>query len=110
MEMSIIKSTVVVNTYPRNQEIIQFFKDKGLYESTNDLIQFDKLQEEVIELEEALTSKSKAEILSEAGDVYICLLNVLHCCGLDLSDAVDAATDKVVKRKGRVVNGKFIKS
>jgi NTP pyrophosphatase (non-canonical NTP hydrolase) len=108
--MAIVKATVVKGkAYPRNDEIIRFFKDKGLYESTNDLIQFDKLQEEVNELEEALTSKSKAEILSEAGDVYICLLNVLHCCGLDLSDAVDSSVDKVTKRKGKVKNGMFVK-
>lgn len=106
-----IKSVTVVKgkAYPRNAEIIQFFKNKGLYENTNDLIQFDKLQEEVWELEQALCEKSKEEILSEAGDVYITLVNVLHCCGLELADAVDSATDKVVKRKGEVVNGKFVK-
>lgn len=106
-----IKSVTVVKgkAYPRNAEIIQFFKNKGLYENTNDLIQFDKLQEEVLELEQALCEKSKEEILNESGDVYICLLNVLHSCGLTMEQAVDYATDKVIKRKGRVENGVFIK-
>ena len=95
--------------YPRNKDIVRFFEEKGLYAKTDEFKQFDKLEEETAELYEALRHESKDSILSEAGDVYICLLNTLHCLGLTMEDAVNAATDKVINRKGEVVEGLFVK-
>lgn len=95
--------------YPRDAEVVAFFEAKGLYAKTDEYKQFEKLEEETDELLEALKFKSKEEILSEAGDCYICLLNVLHCCGLSIEDAVNSAVDKVTKRKGQVVDGVFVK-
>ena len=80
-----------------------------MYAKTDKFKQFSKLEEETDELLEALQFKSKEEILSEAGDCYICLLNTLKCCGLTMEDAVNTAADKVVKRKGEIVDGVFVK-
>tara|TARA_B100000929_G_C15511743_1_gene421152 strand:- start:32212 stop:32544 length:333 start_codon:yes stop_codon:yes gene_type:complete len=106
---NITSVTVTKKTYPRNKDIISFFQAKGLYEKTDEFKQFEKLEEETDELLEALKFKSKEEILSEAGDCYVCLVNVLHCCGLTLEDAVNSAVDKVTKRKGSVQDGVFVK-
>lgn len=95
--------------YPRDKEIISFFEKKGLYETTTYKDQFLKLEEEVEELLEALHLGDDEQVLSEAGDVYICLLNVLKCCGLTMEQAVNYSADKVTKRKGKVVNGVFVK-
>lgn len=99
-----ISKVVVKKNYPRDREIIRFFESKELYANTNCLLQWDKLEEEVYELEEALKYKSEEEILLEAGDVYITLLNVLHCKGLSIEEAVEAAANKVLKRQGEVIN------
>jgi NTP pyrophosphatase (non-canonical NTP hydrolase) len=108
--MTIVKAQLISKKhYPRDNDIIYFFVEKGLYTKTDEFKQFEKLEEETDELLEALHYKSKEDILSEAGDCYICLLNVLHCCGLTMEDAVDAAADKVTKRKGQVVDGVFVK-
>ena len=109
--MSNITSVTVTkrSSYPRDGEIISFFEEKGLYAKTDEFKQFSKLEEETDELLEALQFKSKGEILAEAGDCYICLVNVLKCCGLTMEDAVNAAVDKVVSRKGEVVDGVFVK-
>ena len=108
--MTIQKVTVIKGKpYPRDKEVINFFEEKGLYEKTTYSDQFLKLKEEVGELEEALPTGDDEQILSEAGDVYITLLNVLKCCGLTMEQAVNYSVDKVVKRKGKVENGVFIK-
>lgn len=108
--MTIVKATVVKGkAYPRNAEILQFFEDRGLYERTTWKAQHLKLEEETDELKDALLLGDDEQVLNEAGDVYICLLNVLHSCGLTMEQAVNYATDKVIKRKGRVENGVFIK-
>lgn len=106
-----IKSVTVTkkNAYPRDKDIISFFQEKGLYENTDEFKQWEKLEEEVYELLEALQGTDKKAILSEAGDTYVCLVNVLHCLGFSMGQAVDEAVDKVVKRKGEVVEGKFVK-
>ncbi len=108
--MTIVKATVVKGkAYPRNDEIIQFFEDKGLYERTDFLSQFKKLEEEVDELKDALLLGDDEQILNEAGDVYITLLNVLKTCNLTMEQAVNYSTNKILKRSGKVVNGVFIK-
>lgn len=108
--MTIVKATVTKGKpYPRNAEILQFFEERGLYERTTWKAQFEKLEEEVDELKDALLLGDDEQVLNEAGDCYICLLNVLHSCGLTMEQAVNYATDKVIKRKGRVENGVFIK-
>src|SRR5690625_4540794 len=106
-----IKSVTVIKgkPYPLDTEVISFFEEKGLYEKTTYSDQFLKLKEEVGELEEALPTGDDEQILSEAGDVYITLMNVLKCCGLSMEQAVNYSVDKVVKRKGQVKNGVFIK-
>ena len=109
--MSAIKSVTVTKgvPYPKDKAIIQFFESKGLYPKTTAECQFGKLEEEVDELWDALRTNSLEEILLEAGDVYITLLNVLHCKGLTIEQAVNAASEKVLKRTGKVEGGMFIK-
>ncbi len=105
-------SKVVVTkgkAYPRNAEIIGFFEGRGLYERTTWRKQFEKLEEEVDELKDALLLGDDEQVLNEAGDVYITLLNTLHSCNLTMEQAVNYATNKVLKRNGEVVDGKFVK-
>lgn len=106
---AIVSATVSKKAYPRNQDIIKFFESVDLYRNTDEFKQFTKLEDETEELYEALRHKPKSEILSEAGDVYICLLNILHCCDLTMEDAVNSAANKVTKRKGQMVDGLFEK-
>lgn len=108
--MTVVKAVVTKGKpYPRNNEIIRFFEDKGLYERTTYRDQFMKLMEEVDELQDALQLGDDEQVLNEAGDCYITLLNVLHTCGLTMENAVNYSTDKILKRKGRVENGVFVK-
>lgn len=106
-----IQSVTIIRgkAYPRNAEIIGFFEDRGLYERTTWRAQFEKLEEEVDELKDALLLGDDEQVLNEAGDVYITLLNTLHSCNLTMEQAVNYATDKILKRKGKVVDGKFVK-
>ncbi len=109
--MTLLKATVTKGKpYPRNAEIIKFFEGKGLYEKTNFFDQFRKLEEEVDELHDALLLGDDEQVLNEAGDCYVCLLNILKCCGLTMEQSVNYTTDKIVKREGEVKNGVFVKN
>lgn len=73
------------------------------------LSQMKKLAEEVIELTEALEEGTLEEIKLEAGDVLVVLLNVCRLAGIDLSECLEMAYNKIKDRKGIMRNGVFVK-
>lgn len=94
------------------ERIIEVCKGWGLYDDINasDKTRFEKLEEEVEELEEALfMKKDRASILEEGGDVAVTLINVLHKKGITLQEALFAAYMKIKDREGQMVKGKFVK-
>lgn len=59
---------------------------------------FQKLQEEINELKNALSEKDKAHIDEEFGDVLFSCVNVSRFIGADSEEALTAATDKFIGR------------
>lgn len=92
------------------EKVIQWATEKGIIFKGNEQAQFNKLNEEVNELDEAIfEKKDKKEILLEAGDVVIVLTNLLAIFDLSITDAFEAAYQKIKNRKGKTQNGTFIK-
>lgn len=94
------------------EKIIGVCRGWGLYDDENatDLTRFEKLEEEVGELKEALFEKKDInEIKMEGGDVAVTLINILHKKGLTLKEAILAAYLKIKDRDGKMVNGSFVK-
>jgi NTP pyrophosphatase (non-canonical NTP hydrolase) len=65
--------------------------------------------EEVNELEEAIISGDLAEIKDAIGDITVTLVLQAEMNGLDFMDCVQSAHDIISKRKGKMVNGIFVK-
>jgi len=59
---------------------------------------FDKLNEELQELKEALESNDKAHQEEELGDVLFCLVNFARMKGLNAEEALRKANNKFIKR------------
>ena len=59
---------------------------------------FQKLHEEINELENALSEKDKAHIDEEFGDVLFSCVNVSRFIGADSEEALTGATDKFIGR------------
>ena len=92
--------------------VIEVCRGWGLYEDENasDRTRFNKLKEEVAELEEALfQDQTLVHIQMEAGDVLVTLINILYKKGLDLNYCLDAAYMKIKDRKGKMIDGCFVK-
>ena len=93
------------------KKVIQWAKDKGIIFDGNQFTQHNKLLEEVRELTEAVfIKKDLKEILLEAGDVIVVLTNLLAIFDLSITDAYEAAYDKIKDRTGITENGTFIKN
>ena len=108
-----------------NEATNEWFKEKGIYKKGNILAQFDKLEEEVQELQESLTAKTKSvqhftdskgrlqetnEAIKDAiGDCTVVLRGLCGMMDLDLLDCMNHAYKNIKERKGKMINGQFVK-
>src|SRR6059036_1562362 len=61
-----------------------------------------KVEEEVREMQDAITSQDREMIADEIGDVLFAVVNLARKCKIDAESALQAATDKFVTRFNRV--------
>ncbi len=95
---------------PDRFDLIRFWaKDKGIYAKGNSITQYVKLMEEAGELAKALLNKDKAEIVDAIGDITVVLTNLAELEGLKIEDCIDTAYNVIARRKGKMINGTFVK-
>lgn len=87
---------------------------RNLIEGSTDLDQFGKLQEEVLELHEALICNSyldnyTPEITDAIGDIMVVLINIAERNGLTLEQCLEHAYNDIKHRTGKMVDGVFVK-
>ena len=68
-----------------------------------------KVGEEVGELFKAIVKNDEAQIIDAVGDTYVTLVILCQQLGIELSDCVNAAYGEIKDRKGKLVDGTFIK-
>lgn len=68
-----------------------------------------KMVTEVGEFVDEVVKGNKGNQRMELGDVMVTLVLTAKLLGLDLEDSLQAAYDKISQRKGRLVNGVFVK-
>ena len=99
------------------EKVKQWHYDRNLIEGSTDLDQFGKLQEEVLELHEALCigntdlyfCEMKEDIQDAIGDIMVVLINIAERNGLTLEECLRHAYNDIKDRKGKMVNGVFVK-
>ncbi len=91
------------------QKIISWAKDRNLYDGTTIDRQIMKLYEEIEELEEAVEIKTPTDIQLELGDCLVVLVNIAHKLGYSLERCGWFAYEKIKDRKGRMIDGTFVK-
>ena len=65
--------------------------------------------EEAGELAKALLNNDKAEIVDAIGDITVVLTNLAELEGLKIEDCIDTAYNVIARRKGKMINGTFVK-
>jgi NTP pyrophosphatase (non-canonical NTP hydrolase) len=97
------------------QEVIQWAEEKGIFEKSTPIKQMEKMEEEVNELftevfiEETDNRDDVSGIKGELGDVLVTCIVQAQFHGLSLPTCLSAATDKITKRTGRMIDGQFVK-
>ena len=98
------------NEIPDRFDLIRFWaKDKGIYTKGNSTTQYVKLMEEAGELAKALLNNDRAEIVDAIGDIAVVLTNLAELEGLKIEDCIDTAYNVIARRKGKMINGTFVK-
>ena len=89
-------------------KIYGWFDEKNLHDP---IMQFAKLNEEVGEMAHELTrgNYDTKEMKDSIGDVFVTLVGMAHHLDLDISECIDMAYNEIKDRKGKVVDGSFVK-
>jgi NTP pyrophosphatase (non-canonical NTP hydrolase) len=82
---------------------------KGILGGSDSYAQYSKLMEENGELGEALMRRNKEEIVDAIGDMIVVLTSIAHLEGLVIEDCIESAYEVISKRKGKMINGTFVK-
>ena len=95
---------------PDRFDLIRFWaKDRGIYDKGDSNTQYIKLMEEAGELAKALLKNDKAEIVDAIGDMVVVLTNLAALEGLNIENCIDTAYNVIAQRKGKMINGTFVK-
>lgn len=92
------------------EPIREWAKDKGIYEKGDPKTQYIKLQEEAGELAKAILNNDEPEIIDALGDCVVVLVNLAKLCNYNLEDCINEAYNVIAKRKGKMINGTFVKN
>lgn len=89
--------------------IEKWANDKHLIKPENDFAQMCKTTEELGEMVKATLKNDKEGIIDGIGDVLITLIIFAAIKKLDIIECLNSAWTEIKDRKGKTVNGVFIK-
>jgi len=89
--------------------IRQWADERGIYKNGDTKTQYLKLIEEAGELSRAILKEDSAEFVDAIGDMVVVLTNLAALEGVKIEDCIASAYDVIKSRKGKMVNGTFVK-
>lgn len=91
------------------EAVLKWAKDRNLIEGGTIAGQYRKLMEEAGELGEALILNDDVEIADAIGDMAVVLIILADMNEFSFEGCIAQAYDQIKDRKGRMVNGVFVK-
>ena len=90
------------------EKIQEWVSDRNL--NTQDpRVQMCKTMEEMGELANAINKGNKADAMDGIGDVVVTLICISMQLGVDFNECLKMAYNEIKDRKGKMVNGMFVK-
>ena len=89
--------------------VIKWADEKGIFEKGNKMSQALKTLEEVGELINSIHKDDKIGVKDDLGDILVTIIIQAEMQGLSLEDCLLSAYNVITKRKGTMVDGKFVK-
>ena len=89
--------------------VLGWAEDRGILEQGTIEGQLKKLQEELDELKEAFEKDDRTEYADAVGDMAVVLIILADMYGLSFKDCLASAYGVIATRKGRMIDGVFVK-
>ena len=89
------------------ESIAKWHHDRNLIEGSDDKSQFAKLIQEAGELSDNICKGN--DISDDIGDMIVVLINIAERNNLSIQECLQQAWDDIKDRKGRMVDGVFVK-
>lgn len=95
--------------------IVDWAKERGIFDASDPIAQLSCTIEECAETLKELNKVKDVdksdldEVILEYGDILVTLIIGMNMLELDMSTCLTAAYNKIVKRKGKMIDGKFVK-
>lgn len=93
----------------RFDDIRQWARDRNIFEGSDAKSQFVKLAEEMGELGSAIAKGRPLEFSDAVGDMVVVLTILAEFNNMPIEDCINDAWNAIKHRKGRMVDGVFIK-
>ena len=94
-------------------EVIQLIRewamDRNLIDGSNPAAQMIKLREEVQELADAIANDDDFEFADAIGDCFVVLTIMAAQKDFFVEDCIESAYEQIKDRKGKMVDGIFVK-
>ena len=84
-------------------------EERGLYDKGDVKTQYIKLMEETGEIGRAILKEDTAELVDGIGDAVVVLTNLAELAGVPIEECIQEAYYVIAKRKGKMINGTFVK-
>ena len=89
--------------------IREWANERGLYDKGDPKTQYLKLIEEAGELGRAILKDNDMEMIDAIGDMVVVLTNLAELIGEPIEECIEQAYMVISKRKGKMINGTFVK-
>lgn len=93
----------------RLADIRRWAHDRNIIDGATPQAQFVKLIEEVGELAHGMAKQREHEILDGIGDAVVVLTILAAQYGYEIEHCIELAWNEIKDRKGRLINGTFVK-
>ena len=94
-------------------KVVIWADERGIFDAADPLAQLDKTQEELDETIEAVKNdfhgNDHAEIADGIGDMLVTIIIAAKMMDLDPTTCLEQAYNEIKDRKGKMVDGKFVK-
>jgi len=92
-----------------NDLVLQWADERGLLKAENAPRQMLKLFEEIGELAGAMAKNKPGDIVDAIGDIQVVLIILSKQLGYDYEQCLIDAYNEIKERKGKLINGVFVK-
>ena len=92
-----------------NDLVLKWAEERGLLKAENAPRQMLKLMEEVGELSGAMAKNKQGDIVDAIGDIQVVLIILSKQLGIDYKECLIYAYNEIKERKGKLINGVFVK-